>query len=63
MKKCFRVKKVEIEDRHFSCPEPFFRVRVDFCIVDEHGIESNTGWAEKGCNTWTDVDYFIHRWR
>ena len=51
MKECFRVKHVEING-HFGSFEPRFRVRVDFCIVDEHGFESATGWQEKSCSTW-----------
>ena len=63
MYECFRVKKAEIEDSHFGYPEPRFRVRVDFCILDEHGFESATGMEEKVCSTWTDVLNFISRWK
>ena len=62
MKEYFRVKKVEIKDTHFArCFEPRFRVRVSFCILDEHGIESITGREEKSCSKWADVESFISR--
>lgn len=67
MKECFRVKHVEIKDIHFVSDiyrfEPLFRVRVDFCILDEHGFESATGREEKVCSTWTEVLNFISRWK
>ena len=62
MKECFRVNHVEI-NRNFGSFEPRFSVRVDFCIVDEHGFESTKGWQEKSCSTWAEVEHFISRWR
>ena len=69
MKEWFRLKNVEIHDTHFGYFEPIekgsrygaprLKVRVNFCIVDETGFESATGWQQKYCYTWTDVKDFI----
>ena len=63
MKECFVLRSIEIKNSHFGCSEPLFRVRVDFCILDEHGFESATGREEKVCSKWTDVEDFISRWK
>lgn len=62
MKECFRVKNVMIKDSHLGCSGPRFRVRVNFCIVDEHGFESATNQEEKLCRTWTEAENFISRY-
>ena len=63
MKECFVLRSIEIKNSNFCCSEPLFKVRVNFCIVDEHGFESATGREEKVCSTWTDVEDFISRWK